>query len=180
MAQAKTSNARSRGGSSRSRKTSSTKKTNSKKTSTNAKSKSSSRSQNARSKGTSSRSRGSTTSRSSSQSSSRRSPRRESKSTVAKIAEKAKGPALAGGAALVGIAGGVALTKRNKRGPLQKLQRSLPSPKLTPPKLELPEPGKLLEGVGKAAGKVAERSDQVGRVAADVQRASDAINGNKS
>jgi hypothetical protein len=176
MAQAKTSKSRSTGGSS-GKKTASG---NSKARSTRASAKTKSKSR----AGSSSRSRSGSSSsrspqrRSSAQGSRRQTPKSQSKSTVAGIVEKAKGPALAGGAALMGIAGGVALTHRNKRGPLQKLKGSLPRPHVSAPKMDLSQSGKLVEGIGRAAGVVAERSEQVGRVAGDVRRASDAINGN--
>jgi hypothetical protein len=106
------------------------------------------------------------------------------KSTVGKIAEKAKGPALAGGAALVGIAGGMALTRRQKRGGVL---GKLPNPKLKTPKLSklnapsvsLPKPNKVARAVGSAAGQVAERSQTVSQVASQVQRASEAIDGSR-
>jgi hypothetical protein len=98
------------------------------------------------------------------------------KSTVGTIADKAKGPALAGGAALVGIAGGMALTRKRKRGVLDRL----PTPKLSKlstPKISLPKPDSVARAVGNAAGQVAERSQTVSQVAAQVQRASEAIDG---
>jgi hypothetical protein len=97
---------------------------------------------------------------------------------VATIAEKAKAPALAGGAALAGIAGGMALSQRRRRGPLQRLKPSVSMPKLNAPKIEL-EPKKMVGAVGRAAETVAERSEQVGRLAQDVRRASKALNGEK-
>jgi hypothetical protein len=50
-------------------------------------------------------------------------------SKVGEIASKAKGPLLAGGAALAGLAGGLALNRRNNsRSPLRRLHApSLPS-----------------------------------------------------
>ena len=80
----------------------------------------------------------------------------------------------------MGLAGGVALTHRQKRGPLQRLKQNVSLPKVSAPKIELPDSGRFIEGVGRAAGKVAERSEQVGRVAGDLQRASNAINGKGS
>jgi hypothetical protein len=42
------------------------------------------------------------------------------------------------------------------------------------------KPGEALKAIGKAAGEVAQRSQRVGEVAAEVQKASDAIgNGTK-
>ena len=95
------------------------------------------------------------------------------KSTMATVAEKAKGPALAGGAALVGLAGGMALRNRRKRGVLQRL----PTPSVKLPKLSMPDvkPDAALKSIGKAAGTVAQRSQRVGAVAAEVEKASNAI-----
>ena len=112
---------------------------------------------------------------------------KSSNSTTATIAEKAKKPALAGGAALVaiagGIAGGMALSKRNKRSGL--LGR-LPTPKAKLPSVDLPkiDPKSLnldadsaLKAIGRAAGEIAQRSHQVGDVATEVQKATDSLNG---
>jgi hypothetical protein len=51
-------------------------------------------------------------------------------------------------------------------------------PKLSAPDITLPKPGAVAKAVGNAAGEVAERSRQVGQVASEVQKASDAIGGN--
>ncbi len=95
------------------------------------------------------------------------------KSTMATVAEKAKGPALAGGAALVGLAGGMALRNGRKRGVLERL----PTPSVKLPKLSMPDvkPDSALKSIGKAAGEVAQRSHRVGEVAAEVEKASKAI-----
>lgn len=95
------------------------------------------------------------------------------KSTMATVAEKAKGPALAGGAALVGLAGGMAIKNGRKRGVLDRL----PTPSMKLPKLSMPDvkPDSALKGIGKAAGEVAQRSRRVGEVAAEVEKASNAI-----
>ena len=95
------------------------------------------------------------------------------KSTMATVAEKAKGPALAGGAALVGLAGGMALRNGRKRGVLERL----PTPSVKLPKLSMPDvkPDSALKSIGKAAGEVAQRSHRVGDVAAEVEKASNAI-----
>ena len=97
------------------------------------------------------------------------------KSTIGTIAEKAKGPALAGGAALLGIAGGVAMTRKRKRSSV--LGR-IPTPKLKAP--SLPKSDAVVKAVSQAAGQVADGSHRVGEVAAQVQRASEAINGSRS
>jgi hypothetical protein len=97
---------------------------------------------------------------------------------VAKIAGKAKVPALAGGAALVGLAGGAILGKRNqKRGVLDRIPKPDLSKLSAPDIKKAPKPGAVAKAVGDAAGKVAERSRQVGQVADDVRRASDAVGG---
>jgi hypothetical protein len=92
---------------------------------------------------------------------------------MATVAEKAKGPALAGGAALVGLAGGMAMKNRQKRGVLDRL----PTPSVKVPKLSMPDvkPDAALKSIGKAAGAVAQRSHRVGEVAAEVEKASSAI-----
>jgi hypothetical protein len=103
------------------------------------------------------------------------------RSTVGTIAEKAKGPALAGGAALVGIAGGVAMARKRGRGNLlHRIPTPKNLPKLSAPDISLPKPDSLVQAVGEAAGKVADRSHRVGDVATQVQRASQAINGSRS
>ncbi len=86
---------------------------------------------------------------------------------------------MAGGAALVGLAGGLALTRGKKRSGV--LSR-IPTPKLSAPKLKLPKidppeikPDKALHAIGSAAGEVAQRSQRVGQVAAEVQKASEAL-----
>jgi len=154
------------------------------------------KSRSSRSSGTSSRSKsgstkGRTTSARSTKSSSRsRKPTQrrststssrsnQSKSTAATIAEKAKGPALAGGAALVGLAGGLALNRNNKkRGVIGRIPTpSVKAPNVKLPKVSMPQvkPDSALRSIGKAAGEVAQRSHRVGDVASEVQKASDAI-----
>ena len=104
----------------------------------------------------------------------------DSKSTVGTIAEKAKGPALAGGAALVGLAGGLALTRKQKRkGVLSRVPTpNLKTPKVKLPKIsapDMPKPGAVVKAVGNAAGQVADGSNRLGQIAAEVQKASNAI-----
>jgi hypothetical protein len=70
----------------------------------------------------------------------------------------------------------MALTRKRKRGVLDRL----PTPKLSKlstPKISLPKPDSVARAVGNAAGQVAERSQTVSQVAAQVQRASEAIDG---
>ena len=42
----------------------------------------------------------------------------------------------------------------------------------------MPKPATVVKAVGNAAGQVADRSNRLGQIAADVQRASDAIGNN--
>lgn len=83
--------------------------------------------------------------------------------TVSRLAEKAKGPALAGGAVLAGLAGGYALTNGNGR-----------MPKLSKPSVDLPllKPKKTtaLKLLGGAAKTIAKGSYKVGQVTAEVWR----------
>lgn len=173
MAQTKTNsstrNSSSRsGGSSKSSRSGASKSSGSRKTTSQGSRKSTSQS----------RSRSSGSSRSAPQSS--RSGAEKSRPTIAKIAEKAKGPALAGGAALVGLAGGVALNRKKKsRGVLSRIAMPKLGSGISMPKLKngvsMPKPGPALDAVGKAAGTVAERSRRLGEMASEVQKASDAI-----
>jgi hypothetical protein len=149
----------------------------------------SSRSSNARnskrksSSSSGSRSRGGSTTRKATQSgrsttqSGRRQTGSSNGSAIRTFAEKAKGPALAGGAALAGLAGGMALTRKRQRGGV--LAR-VPTPKLKAPSVKLPKPDAMVKAVGTAAGQVADGSHRVGQVAAQVQRASEAIDGQNS
>ena len=117
---------------------------------------------------------GSTSSGSQRKATARKRQTTSSKSTMATVAEKAKGPALAGGAALVGLAGGMALKNGRKRGVLDRL----PTPSMKKlPKLSMPDvkPDSALKSIGKAAGEVAQRSQRVGAVASEVEKASNAI-----
>ena len=94
-------------------------------------------------------------------------------STVAKVAEKARTPALAGGAVLLGLAGGVALNNRRK-GLLSG------GSKLSLPRLDLakrlPTPnGSVLEMLGDAATEVGKGSSKVQGWASQVQKAAETI-----
>ena len=97
------------------------------------------------------------------------------------FADKAKVPAAAGGAALLGLAGGVALSRNKRRkGVLGRMPKpSMKMPKVKAPKISMPKPDSALKTIGNAAGEVAERSQRVGQVAAEVQKASDAIANSK-
>jgi hypothetical protein len=95
---------------------------------------------------------------------------------VVKVAEKAKTPALAGGAVLLGLAGGVALSNRRKRnGILSGIgsKLSLSQPNLAK---RLPTPnGSALHLLGEAATEVARGSSKVQDLASQVQKAAEAI-----
>jgi hypothetical protein len=117
---------------------------------------------------------------STSASSSRRSGGSQNQSAVGSIAARAKGPAMAGGAALVGLAGGLALSHNKRRnGILGRIPTPsrIPTPTVSKPKLSMPKvkPDEALKTIGKAAGEVAQRSERIGAVASEVQKASDAL-----
>ena len=108
------------------------------------------------------------------------------KSKLAVFVDKAKAPAAASGAALVGLAGGLALSRNKRRkgaiGRIGKPNVKLPKLKATQvkaPKMGMPKPDSALKTVSHAAGEVAERSQRVGEVASAVQMASDAITNSK-
>ena len=50
---------------------------------------------------------------------------------------------------------------------------------MSAPEIKVPKPKDLAKTVGHAAEEVAKRSQQVGQVASDVQRATNAIEGSK-
>ena len=50
---------------------------------------------------------------------------------------------------------------------------------MSAPEIKLPKPKDLAKTVGQAAEEVSKRSQQVGQVASDVQRATNAIEGSK-
>jgi hypothetical protein len=149
-------------------------------------SKSSGRSTGSKSRSTSSRSRNGASAQSSRPSSSssrkrttttRTSGDGADKSRLTEFAEKAKTPAAAGGAALVGLAGGLALSRTRKRkGVLERIpkpnMKNVKMPKVKAPKIK---PDEALKKVGSAAGEVADRSQRVGQVAAEIQKASDSL-----
>ncbi len=162
MAQTKTTKSRSSGG------------TNRKKSSSNSRSNGNSTKN--RSSRTSSGSRSGSQKRSSSRSaassgSNAQNRRRQSgssdKSPARSIVEKAKAPAMAGRAALVGIAGGLALgRKRRNAACFSRMSTpSLKAPKVKMPKLnapDIPKPGTMVKAVGSAAGQVEDRSTASG------------------
>jgi hypothetical protein len=93
-------------------------------------------------------------------------------SKLTTFAQKAKAPAAAGGAALIGLAGGLAMSRNHKR---KGVLGRVPKPNLKMPNISMPKPDSALRAVGDAAGQVADRSQRLGQVAAEVQKASDAI-----
>lgn len=132
---------------------------------------SSSRSASSRRTRSSSRS-GSSGSRSSSRSSSSSGARKPSRSsgsqqkgtsTISKIADKAKVPAIAGGAALVGLAGGLALKNGKSRG-LSGRMPSLPKPK-----------GSTVKVLGGAAKEIAKGGYAIGQLTSEVKKVRDAV-----
>ena len=132
---------------------------------------SSSRSASSRRTRSSSRS-GSSGSRSSSRSSSSSGARKPSRSsgsqqkgtsTISKIADKAKVPAIAGGAALVGLAGGLALKNGKSRG-LSGRMPSLPKPK-----------GSTVKVLGGAAKEIAKGGYAIGQLTSEVKKVREAV-----
>jgi hypothetical protein len=102
------------------------------------------------------------------------------KSKLAAFADRAKAPAAAGGAVLVGLAGGLALSRGKRRKGLRDRVPDISMPKVKAPKVSFPKPDSALKAVGNAAGEVADRSHRVGQVAEQVQKASDAIGNSKN
>jgi len=87
---------------------------------------------------------------------------------------------------LVGLAGGMALSKGKKRKsilsrvPTPKLKApSVKLPKLSAPQIDVPKPGEALKALGSAAGVVAQRSQQLSGVASEVEKASKAMGNGK-
>jgi hypothetical protein len=84
-------------------------------------------------------------------------------STISKIADKAKVPAIAGGAALVGLAGGLALKNGKSRG-LSGRMPSLPKPK-----------GSTVKVLGGAAKEIAKGGYAIGQLTSEVKKVRDAV-----
>ena len=77
---------------------------------------------------------------------------------VAELASKAKGPLLAGGAALAGIAGGAALSSRSKnRRPIDRL-KSVSMPKVDLDTLT--DAARAVRSIGEQVGDVADAADK--------------------
>jgi hypothetical protein len=84
-------------------------------------------------------------------------------SKVGEIASKAKGPLLAGGAALAGLAGGIALNRRNNsRNPLRKMKApSLPKVNLSKVDLDkLTDAAYRVRAFGEQVGDVADAAQE--------------------
>jgi hypothetical protein len=92
---------------------------------------------------------------------------------MSKIIEKAKGPAIAGGAALVGLAGGMALKDRRNGGGLRGASKALPRPKVN---LSMPKPkGSTVKVLGGAAKEIAKGGYKIGQLTAEVEKVRKAI-----
>jgi hypothetical protein len=90
---------------------------------------------------------------------------------MSKVIEKAKGPAIAGGAALVGLAGGMALKDRRNGGGLRGASKALPRPKVNLPKPK----GSTVKALGGAAKEIAKGGYKIGQLTAEVEKVRKAI-----
>jgi hypothetical protein len=105
-------------------------------------------------------------SKSGSSSGSRKQPNAQ-QSNVAAMAHKAKGPAIAGGAALMGLAGGLAMkngSKRNGKGLSKKLSIDFPKPK-----------GSAVKILGGAAKEIAKGGYKIGQLTSEVRKVREAV-----
>jgi hypothetical protein len=95
------------------------------------------------------------------------------------VAEKAKVPALAGGAALVGLAGGLALNNgKRRRGPLSGRMPSMPRPNIN---LSVPKPKtSTVKILGGAAKEIAKGGYAIGELTSEVKKVRQAIDSNDS
>ena len=101
-----------------------------------------------------------------SRSGSRKQPQAQ-QSNLAAMAQKAKGPALAGGAALVGLAGGLALKnggKRNGKGLSKNLSIDFPKGK-----------GSTVKLVAGAAKEIAKGGYKIGQLTSEVRKVREAV-----
>jgi hypothetical protein len=99
----------------------------------------------------------------------RRQQPRARQSNVAAMANKAKGPAIAGGAALMGLAGGIALKnggKRNGRRLSKNLSINFPKGKTSTVKV-----------LGGAAKEIAKGGYKIGQLTSEVQKVRKAVEG---
>ena len=100
--------------------------------------------------------------------------KRAAPSPVSKAMQRAKGPAIAGGAALVGLAGGLALKNGNKRSGLA----AIPRPKVN---LSLPKPkGSTVKILGGAAKEIAKGGYKIGQLTSEVQKVRQAVESRNS
>ena len=113
-------------------------------------------------------SRAQTRSKSGSSSGSRKQPNAR-QSNVAAMAHKAKGPAIAGGAALMGLAGGIALSNgRKSNGRAPRLPKNL--------SLNMPKPkGSAVKILGGAAKEIAKGGYKIGQLTSEVRKVREAV-----
>jgi hypothetical protein len=82
--------------------------------------------------------------------------------------QRAKGPAIAGGAALVGLAGGLALRNGRKRS-----RFAMPRPNVN---LRLPKPkGSTVKVLGGATKEIAKGGYKIGQLTSEVQKVRKAV-----
>ena len=106
--------------------------------------------------------------RASAQTSSARSRARQDTGSLARVAQRAKGPAIAGGAALVGLAGGLALNNGKRRSGLARARPNL--------NLSMPKPkGSTVKILGGAAKEIAKGSYKIGQLTSEVQKVRKAV-----
>lgn len=97
---------------------------------------------------------------------------------MSKVVEKAKGPAIAGGAALVGLAGGMALKDRRNGGGIKRAAKALPRPSLN---LSMPKPkGSTVKILGGAAKEIAKGGYKIGQLTSEVQKVRTAVEARES
>lgn len=84
---------------------------------------------------------------------------------IARIASKARTPLIAGGAALAGIAGGVAIGRSRSKGRFQRLTSSIPRPlkRIDLSKVDfdaLTSAGRRVRAIGQQIGDVADATER--------------------
>jgi hypothetical protein len=132
-----------------------------------------SRARSSSSRSGSNRSRGKTAATARSRSSKSKPSRRTASAPVANAIQRAKGPAIAGGAALVGLAGGLALRNGRKRNGF-----AMPRPNVN---LSLPKPkGSTVKILGGAAKEIAKGGYKIGQLTSEVQKVRKAVEGQDS
>jgi len=95
--------------------------------------------------------------------------------TVGKVASKAKVPLVAGGAAIAGAGGAMALAAASKQGRKGKVGKNLKAAMPKKPKVKINS-----KDLAKAAKQVGKVSAQVGEIADGIQRAQGSSNGDGS